>query len=376
MQFSFSDEQEAFREVLRRFFEDKSSTADVRRLMASDEGYDSAVWRQMSDDLGLPGITIPEAYGGQGFGFVELCVAMEEMGRALLCAPFLSSAVMASHAILNGASEQAKRDLLPGIASGETRAALAITEPNGQWELGGVQMIASGEGEGVRLNGAKSFVVDGHTADVLIVAARGENAQGSQGLSLFHVAADAKGLTRTLLTTVDPTRKLAKLDFNDVSAQRIGEGENVGAALERTMAQTHIALANEMMGGADRLRESAVDYVNLRVQFGRQVSSFQAIKHKCADMLLEVELAKSAAYTAAESAADESADMLALASLAKAAAADAYMQTAATTIQLHGGIGFTWDNDTHLWFKRAKSSEVLFGDATYHREQLMQHWNV
>lgn len=282
---------------------------------------------------------------------------------------------MASHAILNGANEQAKRDLLPGIASGETRAALAITEPNGQWELSGIQMSASGEGEGVRLNGAKSFVVDGHTADVLIVAARGENAPGTQGLSLFRVTADAPGLTRTLLTTVDPTRKLAKLDFDEVPAQRISDSD-VGAALERTMAQTHIALANEMMGGAARLRESAVDYLNLRVQFGRQVSSFQAIKHKCADMLLEVELAKSAAYTAAESAADESADMLALASLAKAAAADAYMQTAATTIQLHGGIGFTWDNDTHLWFKRAKSSEVLFGDATYHRERLMQQWNV
>jgi len=376
MEFSFSDEQEAFRAVLRRFLEDKSPATEVRRLMETAQGYDPEVWRQMSEDLGLPGVHIPEAYGGQGFGAVELGIVMEEMGRALLCAPYFSSSVLAGTAILNAGSESEKRALLPGIAAGTTKAALAFTEANGRWEPDATDCIAARDGDGYRLSGAKSFVADGMGADSLVAAARAPGTAGAHGVSLFMVAPDAEGVCRSALEVMDPTRKLAHISFEAAPGILLGEEGAGAAALEQTVGLATIALANEMVGGAGRLFESAIDYAKLRVQFGRAIGSFQAIKHKCADMLVDLELAKSAAYYAAQAAGEGSAETLALASLAKAAASDAYMQLAANTIQIHGGIGFTWDNDTHLWYKRAKSSEVYLGDATYHRERLMQQWNV
>ena len=382
MEFSFSDEQEAFRTVLRRFLEDKSPTTEVRRLMETDEGHDRAVWKQLSDELGLPGIHIPEAYGGQGFGFVELAIVLEEMGRALLCAPYFASTALAGSAILNAGSEDQKRMLLPGIASGETIATLAFTEANGRWDAGGIAMTAQADdadganGNTHRLNGEKSFVIDGHAADLLVVVARGPGSAGNDGLSFLSVAGNAPGLERQLLQSMDPTRKLARLTFNNVAAALIGEAGAGAGPLETTLAQASIALSNEMVGGAERLLDSAIDYAKMRMQFGRLIGSFQSVKHKCSDMLLAVELAKSAAYYAAQAAAEGSEQTLALASLAKAAISDTYMQAAVDTIQIHGGIGFTWDNDTHLWYKRAKSSEVFLGDATYHRELLMQLWAV
>ena len=237
-------------------------------------------------------------------------------------------------------------------------------------------MAATPGGDGYTLSGEKHFVVDGHTADLIVVVARAPGTSGNEGVSFFSVNSEAAGLDRALLASMDPTRKLAKLRFDNTPAALLGSEGEGAKAFELTLAQASIALANEMAGGAERLFESAVEYTQMRMQFGRAIGSFQAIKHKLADMLLEVELAKSAAYGAAQAAAEGSDETPALASLAKAALSDAYLQTAANTIQLHGGIGFTWDNDTHLWFKRAKSSEVLLGDATYHRELLMQRWDV
>jgi alkylation response protein AidB-like acyl-CoA dehydrogenase len=372
MQFAFTDEQEQFRAVVRRFVGDKSKGTDVRRLMATAEGFDHTVWRQLSDDLGLPGIHIPEAYGGAGFGAVELGIAMEEMGRGLLCAPYLSSCVLAAGAIMAAASEDQKAALLPGIASGQVRAAFAVTEANGRWDAGGVGVTATRDGEGYLLHGRKRFVVDGATADRLVVVARAPGSTGAAGISFFTLAADAPGVTRTALATMDATRKQADVAFDGARAELLGGEGTSAAALERTLDGAAIALANEMVGGAQALLDSAVAYANMRVQFGRAIGSFQAIKHKCADMLLDVELAKSAAYHAAQAQAEDDAQWPGLASLAKAAASDAYMRTAAQAIQIHGGIGFTWDNDTHLWFKRAKSSEVLFGDANHHRELMLQ----
>jgi alkylation response protein AidB-like acyl-CoA dehydrogenase len=296
------------------------------------------------------------------------------MGRALVCAPYFSSVVLATGAILNGADEAQKRALLPGLAAGDTVAALAFTEPNGQWDQDGIETTAHQAAGRYRLSGVKSFVIDGHTADLLIVPARRPGSTGQPGLSLFTVRGDAAGLTRTSLQTLDPTRKLARVEFADVEAELLGAPEQAAGPLSKTLAQAAAMLANEMVGGAERLRESALEYANLRVQFGRPVSSFQAMKHKQADMLVDVELARSAAYQAAQAAADDRADLPALASLAKASASEAYLQTAIHTIQIHGGIGFTWENDTHLWFKRAKSSEVLLGDPTWHREQMMRAW--
>lgn len=376
MKFSFTDEQEQIRAMVRRFLAEQSPTTEIRRLMATDNGWERAGWQRLSSELGLTSVHIPEAYGGQGLGFVELAIVLEEMGRALLCAPYFASVVLAANAILNAGSEDQKHELLPGIATGETVATLAFTENNGLWDSTGVALTATPAGAGYRLSGVKSFVLDGHTADLIIVLARAPGSSGDSGLSFFSVRGDAAGLDRRLLKSVDSTRKLARLTFNDVRGELLGELGAAAAPFAATLDQAAVCLANEMVGGADQLRQSALDYAMLRMQFGRPIASFQAIKHKCADMLVDVELAKSAAYYAAEAAAESDPELPALASLAKACAADAFMQTARETIQIHGGIGFTWDNDTHLWFKRAKSSEVFLGSPSYHRELLMQRWNV
>ena len=376
IQFAFTDEQEQFRSAIRRFLNDKSPTTEVRRLMATAEGYDPAVWRQLSEDLALPGIHIPEQYGGAGFGMVELCIVTEELGRALLCAPYFSTAVLAANAILNAGTEAQKSALLPDIAKGARLATLAVTELNGNWDPMSVEVVATPGANGYLLDGVKSYVVDGHVADLLIVAARAPRTVGREGLALFTLDANAGGVERRLLESMDPTRKIARIDFHGAAANLLGNLDDGAKPILRTLDQAAIALANEMVGGAQALFDSAVNYAKLRVQFGRTIGSFQAIKHKLADMLLDVELAKSAAYYAAQAAAVDDPEWPALASLAKAAASETYLHTAAECIQIHGGIGFTWDNDTHLWFKRAKSSEVFLGQPSYHRELLMQRWGV
>ena len=344
--------------------------------MATAEGYDPAVWRQLSEDLALPGIHVPERFGGAGFGMVELCIVTEEFGRALLCAPYFSTAVLAANAIMNAGSEAQKSSLLPAIARGTRLAALAVTELNGQWDPRAVELVATPVADGYRLEGTKSYVVDGHVADLLIVAARAPGTAGREGLALFTLGASEGGLERRPLESMDPTRKIARIDFRGAHAKALGNLDDGAEAILRTLDQAAIALANEMVGGAQAMLDSAVSYAKLRVQFGRTIGSFQAIKHKLADMLLDVELAKSAAYYSAQAAAADDPEWPGLASLAKAAASETYLHTAAECIQLHGGIGFTWDNDTHLWFKRAKSSEVFLGQPSYHRELLMQRWGV
>jgi alkylation response protein AidB-like acyl-CoA dehydrogenase len=376
IQYAFTDEQEQFRSALRRFVDDKSPATAVRRLMETDEGYDPEVWRRLSEDLALPAVHVPQEYGGAGFGMVELGIVMEELGRSLLCAPYFSTAVLAANAILNAGSEEQKRSLLPDLAGGTRLATLAVTEPGGEWDPRAIQLSAAPAAGGYVLNGSKSYVVDGHIAELLIVAARARGKPGRESLALFALPAASGGVRRQLLKSMDPTRKIARIDFEDAHAQLLGTLDGGADALVRTLDQAAVALANEMVGGAQKLLDSAVSYAKMRVQFGRPIGSFQAIKHKLADMLLDVELARSAAYYAAQAAAVEDGEWPALASMAKAAASEAYLRTAIDCIQIHGGIGFTWDNDTHLWFKRAKSSEVFLGQPNYHRELLMQRWRV
>ena len=376
IQFAFTDEQEQFRAAIRRFLHEKSPPTEVRRLMDTAEGYDPEIWHQLSEQLALPGIHIPEQYGGAGFGMVELCIVTEEMGRVLLCAPYFSTTVLATNAILNAGTEAQKSSLLPDLASGVRLAALAVTEPNGQWDPYAIELVATPVAEGFLLEGAKSYVVDGHIADLLVVAGRVPGTAGRDGLALFTVNADASGVERCLLESMDATRKLARIDFHGAHAQLLGNVNDGVTPLVRTLDQAAIALANEMVGGAQALLDSAVNYTKMRVQFGRTIGSFQAIKHKCADMLLDVELAKSAAYYAAQAAAADDPEWPALACLAKASASETYLRIAADCIQIHGGIGFTWDNDTHLWFKRAKSSEIFLGQPNYYRELLLQRWGV
>ena len=372
MQFSFTEEQTEFRNVIRRFLEAKSPTTEVRKLMETDQGYDPEVWKSLSEDLGLTALHIPEEYGGAGFGVTELAIACEEMGRALTCAPFFASAVMAATAITHAGSEDQKAALLPGIASGETVATLAVAEPGRGWDAESVGMAAAAEGSVYRLNGIKSYVLDGMNADLVVVAARLANGH----LGLFAVQDLEDGVTRTPLKSMDPTRKLAKFEFNNALGMLLGSETGGDAAYAKTYDTCLICLANEMAGGAERLREDALEYVNMRVQFGRTIGSFQVTKHKAADMLLDVELAKSTAYSAASAMDDGDAEATAYASMAKANASDAYIQTAIHAVQMHGGIGFTFDNDTQLWFKRAKASEAFLGDAATHRERMMQNWSA
>ncbi|MBN8929826.1 MAG: hypothetical protein BGO51_17625 [Rhodospirillales bacterium 69-11] len=376
MQFSFTNEQEEFRSVLRRFFEDRSPPTVIRRLMETEAGWEREAWRALNQDLGIGAVHIPETYGGQGFSFVELGIVLEEMGRALVCAPYFATTALAATAILNAGTEAQKRELLPAIGTGETVATLAFTEPNGRWDASGIGLTATEANGRWRLEGAKSFVLDGHTADLIVVLARRPGSQGTDGLSFFTVRGEAAGLTRRPLKVLDPTRKQALLTFAGVEADLLGEEGAAAAPFARTMMQAAVCLANENAGGAERLRESALEYANLRVQFGRTIASFQSMKHKQADMLVDVELAKSAAYYAASAAAEDDPELPAIASLAKACTSEAYMQTAIHTVQIHGGIGFTWDNDTHLWFKRAKSSEVFLGTPAWHREKMMQVWEA
>jgi alkylation response protein AidB-like acyl-CoA dehydrogenase len=371
MNFAFSEEQEELRRITRQFLESKSPEAEVRRLMDTTEGYDPAVWSQMANELGLQSLTIPEEYGGQGFTYVELTVVLEEMGRALLCAPYFSSVVLAANTLLHSGDEAAKKDLLPGIASGETIATLAFTEPNGRWDEAGIEATASKDGDAWRIDGTKMFVIDGHVADRLIVAAR-----TGAGVSLFSVAGDAEGLTRTPLSTMDQTRKQAKLELSGVPGTLVGEDGKGWDVLGRVLDLAAVSLAAEQVGGAQKVLEMSVEYAKDRVQFGRPIGSFQAIKHKCADMLLEVESAKSAAYYAAWCAAELNDELPEVACLAKAYCSEAYFHSAAENIQIHGGIGFTWEHPAHLYFKRAKSSELLFGDPTYHRELLAQRLGI
>ncbi|MEZ5271302.1 MAG: acyl-CoA dehydrogenase family protein [Ilumatobacteraceae bacterium] len=371
MNFAFTEEQEELRKTVRQFLDAKSSEAAVREQMETEAGFDAAVWSQMAEQMGLQGLAIPEEFGGSGYSYVELGIVLEEMGRALLCAPFFSSVVLAANTLLQSGDDAAKAAHLPGIASGETIATLAFTEPSGKWDESGITMEASGSGDSWTLNGTKMFVLDGHTANLIIVAAR-----TGKGVSLFTVAGDAAGLTRTALSTMDQTRKQAKLEFSNTPATLLGaEGEGWNT-LSTVLDLAAVGLAAEQVGGAQKVLEMAVDYAKVRVQFGRPIGSFQAIKHKCADMLLEVESAKSAAYYGMWCAAEMNDELPSVASLAKAYCSEAYFHATAENIQIHGGIGFTWEHPAHLYFKRAKSSELLFGDPTYHRELLAQRIGI
>ncbi|MFP6680931.1 MAG: acyl-CoA dehydrogenase family protein, partial [Gammaproteobacteria bacterium] len=299
MYFSFTDEQLQFRDVVRRFMTNKAPIIEARRLMETEAGYDRDVWNEACADLGLASIHIPECYGGLGFSSVELCIALEEMGRVLLCAPFFSSSVLATNAILNGATERYKKKLLPKIANGEVIATLAISEPSGVWDPSATRLTADIDGETYRLNGTKKFVTDGVIADIIIVVARAPGSTDNEGLSLYLVDGESAGLRRRPLNVIDLTRKQAELTFSNVQANLISESGTAAEGLCRTNDQATVALANEMVGGCQILLESAVDYAKLRMQFGRIIGSFQAVKHKCADMLVDVEHAKSAAYYAA-----------------------------------------------------------------------------
>ncbi|HEY5274608.1 MAG TPA: acyl-CoA dehydrogenase family protein [Acidimicrobiales bacterium] len=355
--FEVTEEQEEFRQALRRFFQQKSQLTEVRRMMATDDGYDAAVWKQMAEQLGLQGLLIPERLGGSELTFVELAIVFEEMGSVLACAPFFSTVALAANALLASGGPVAEQHL-PGIAAGTTIATVAMTDAERP-------TLAHRSGDGYSLDGSKRFVVDGCLADLLLVVAdlEGESV-------LFALDAAATGLSRIAEPTLDRTRKLARLNFDAVPATRVTAPGEGAAVLEKTVRLATVALAAEQVGGAQACLDMAVAYAKDRVQFGRAIGSFQAVKHLCADTLLEVESARSAASYAAWAVAEGSEDQQMVAEIAKAAASEAFLLAATNNLQIHGGIGFTWEVDCHLYLRRAKSSEAFFGTPIEHRESV------
>ena len=380
MDFGFSEEQDMLRQAAHDFLAENCPTTFVRQMMEDDKGYSPALWQKMAE-LGWLGLAFPEEYGGQGLGFVDLTVILEEMGATLLPSPFLSTVLLAGQTILLGGSEAQKQTYLPKIADGALLATLAMTEPSGRFDAEGITEVKAMPAEdGFIISGTKLFVPDAHVADVMVVAARTkESGDKSFGISLFLVESQIPGISTTLLKTMDQTRKQCEVVFNNVAVGRdrlLGMVDMGWPILSKVLNIATAALCAEMVGGAQRVLDMSVTYAKERVQFGRPIGSFQAIKHKCAEMMLQVESAKSAAYYAAW-AVDEDAPEVPLAiSMAKAYCSDAYRYTAGEGIQVHGGIGFTWEHNMHLYFKRAKYSEFTFGDATYHRELVAQEINL
>ncbi len=376
MEFAFSDEQEMIRESAESFLADVSDSAAVRAAMATELGHDPALWQRLCTEMVWPAIHIPEEYGGLGLGFVELAILLEQMGRRLLCSPFFASACLATPALLLGGDEAQKQRWLPQLAEGSLTATLAWAG-NNRNGLDAVQASVRAEGSGFVIDGTLRQVVDGHSAGLLIVAAR-----GSEGISLFAVPADTPGISRRLTPTLDQTRKLAEVTLQQVyvaADARLGAPGQGGELLEKVLQLACAAQAAEQTGGAQQTLDLTLAYIAERQQFGRAIASFQAIKHRAADMMLEVECARSAALyaacvaeeaLAANGDAAVAAELPLAAALAKARCSEAFFHCAAESIQLHGGVGFTWEYDPHLYFKRARASEAFLGAPSWHRERI------
>jgi len=393
MNFGFNEEQDLLRSTARKFFDNECASVTVRKLMDGPEGMTPDLWKKMAEQ-GWTGLIFAEEHGGMGLGFVDLVVLMEEMGRAVVPGPFFSTVLLGGLAVREAGTDVQKKAWLPRISSGEARATLAWMEPSAELGSRGITLQATAKGTGFQLSGTKLFVHDAHTADVIVVAARTSSGQnppaggqnppaGGQnpedGVSLFLVPKGTPGMSVTLLPTMDQTRKLCEVGLKDVvlgAEALMGQAGSGWAPLARVIDRATVALCAEMCGGAQKVLEMTVEYAKIRQAFGRPIGSYQGVKHKAADMLVDVENSKSITYYAAW-AMDEGVPEGQLAvSMAKAYVSDAYRRISGAGIQLHGGIGFTWEHDLHLYFKRAKGSEFTFGDATWHRERVAQLVNL
>ena len=360
-----NEELGELQELVKAFLARRAPIKETRRWMETAEGFDASVWAELAEQIGLQGITIPEAQGGLGLSVVEQGVALEELGAALYPGPFLSSAVLATNILLQSDDLDSMDRWLPLLASGEKRATAALAERS--WEQGverpAVQALALGNQW--TLTGTKNLVVDGGTANLMTVSA-----STSDGPSLFLVEDDAGGLSRTALPVVDLTRKLATVTFEATPARLIGREGHAGPILRRAIDLSIAVLACEQVGAAARALEITIDYLKVREVFGRPLAAFQALKHRCADMLAQIEtsraLASAALYAGAGGRWDE---LETLAALAKTRSWDTLDDVTAQAIQLHGGVGFTWEFDPHLYFKRARGNQFLFGDPTQYRER-------
>lgn len=363
---SFTPEQDMLRDTVHSFLEREQPLTRVRELMEDETGYDRAIWAEMAE-LGISGVHIPEDLGGSGFSHVELGIVLEEMGRMLTPSPMFSTIVLGANLLMLAGTDEQQKEMLPPMAAGERTATVALLDEGGTWDAPGALTTATADGDDVVLDGVKSFVIDGHTADTLLVAAADDD-----GTAFFIVDAAADGVGRQRLETMDMTRKQARITLDGVrvpSSSRLAGAESTEIA-GKLYDLAGVALAFEAVGGAQRCLDMSVGYATVRHQFGRPIGSFQAVKHKCADMLVQVETARSTAYHAGSAASSDPNELSVVAPLAKSYCADAYFFCAAENIQVHGGIGFTWEHDAHLYFKRAKTSQLLFGDAASWRRKL------
>ena len=379
MDFGFNQEQELLRATARKFFENECTSEFVRARMAEPAGVTDDFWKKLAEQ-GWLGLIYAEEFDGTGLGFVDLTVLMEEMGRAVMPGPFFSTVLLGGLAIQEAGSAAQKKEWLSKISAGQAKTTLAFTEPNARWDAAGITASAKESGGKFTLTGTKLFVLDAHVADVIVVAARTrEGKRPEEGLSLFLVPKGAKGLEVKLLPTMDQTRKLCEVTFHDVTVGAdalLGAKDQAWGPLSRVLDRATVALCAEMCGGAQRVLDMTTEYAKIRIAFGKPIGSYQGVKHKAADMLVEIENAKSLTYYAAWAMDENVPEAPLAASMAKAYVSDAYRRTAGAGIQLHGGIGFTWEHDLHLYFKRAKSSEFTFGDASYHRERVAQLINL
>jgi alkylation response protein AidB-like acyl-CoA dehydrogenase len=362
----FTQEQEALRAGVRRLLAEQWGSERLRAALDDPEPYDTGLWKTMAERLGLHAMAIPEEYGGAGYGFAEQAVVLEEMGRSLLRAPYLSTVVLAATALLQGDDEASRQEWLPRIAAGEIVASLAHVEDDGDWSASAPRTRATADGDSWRVTGSKSFVIDGAQADLLLVLARG----GDVGDVLVAVDTRSGGVTAHDVPALDLTRRLATVTLEGASGRAVAVGARAREVLDGTLRVGAAALACEQVGGAERCLEMTVEYAKVREQFGVPIGSFQAVKFMCADMLLHVEAARSAAMYAAFAVDGRTDDLAVAAPVAKAVCSEAYTAVTGSTIQVHGGIGYTWEHEAHLYFKRAKASEMLFGDPALHRERL------
>ena len=373
MDIGFSEEQELLRDTARKFLDSECPTQFVRRMMDTDAAVTDEFWQQLAEN-GWLGIAYSEAEGGSGLGLVDLVVLMEEIGRAVMPGPYPATVLLGGAAIAMAGSPEQRREWLPRIAAGTIKATLALTEPNARWDAAGITATAREARGGFTLTGAKMFVPDAQLADVLVVAARSRDGSTMEdGVSLFLVPKDMAGLAIRRLPSVDETRKLCEVTLDNVAvpgSALLGELHQGWTPLQQVVDRAAVALSAEMCGAAQRVLNMTVDYAKLRVAFGKPIGIYQGVKHKCADMLVEIENAKSLTYYAAWAVDEGEADAPLAVSMAKAAASDAGRKVCAAGIQLHGGIGMTWEHDLQLYLKRAKADEVMFGDATWHRERI------
>jgi alkylation response protein AidB-like acyl-CoA dehydrogenase len=372
MDFAFSEEQEMLRRSTRDFLAKECGSKVVRKSMEGANAYDPALWKKIAG-LGWTSLGIPEQYGGAGT-FLDLIVVLEECGRALLPGPFFATMGLAVPALIEAGTESQKKEVLGAIAEGKARATLAMTEPSGRWDASGVTLAAKPVAGGWLLDGVKLFVPDGEAADYIVVAAR-TRGEGEEGISLFLVKGRPQGMSVTQLQTLDMTRRWSEVRFDGVQLDAdalMGAPHKGWAPLKRALEWATAALCAEMVGGAQKVLEDSTEYAKTRHQFGKPIGIYQAVSHKLADMLVLSESGRSATYYAAWAVEADAPDRSLASSMAKAYVSDAYRKIAGDGIQVHGGIGFTWEHDMHLYFKRAKASEVTLGDATYHRELVAQ----